>query len=227
MAIDRPRRRPPFWQRLSPTEQVIAAGLAAIALAGVALIGNGLYIKAKASLSQVLLERSFRQNLAGIEGARPWPWADFVTEARIDAPRIGRSAIVLSGANGETLAFGPAWLSHTPQPGDEGTAVIAAHRDTHFRWLKDVRPGDTIEITRRDGQHLAFRALGGRIARWDQSGIDPEAHGRNLALSTCWPFDAGEPGPLRYILDAELIGATQSVATNAERPPLKTVAKAL
>lgn len=196
--------RRPLWKRLGPMEKAIAAGIAAIAAGGLFLIADGLYIKAKAELSQVLLERSFAAELAGADNVRPWPWADFVTEAEISAPRLKRSAVVLSGASGETLAFGPALLAGTPRPGEEGTAVIAAHRDTHFAWLKDVKAGDRIEVLRRDGKRLTFIAGKARIARWDESGIDPHAFGHNLALSTCWPFDAKERGPLRYIVEASL-----------------------
>lgn len=201
--------------RLSAAETVLGALLLLIILVGLMLVGKGLYMKAKAELSQVLLERAFDSRLAGESHVRPWPWADFDTEARIAAPRLGQSAIVLKGASGEALAFGPAWLANTPEPGEPGTAVIAAHRDTHFRWLKDVKPGDLLEVTRADGARLTFRAGEGRVAPWDRSGINAEAIGRHLALATCFPFDATERGPLRYILTAELISETQPDGTIA------------
>ncbi|MFP3571079.1 hypothetical protein, partial [Paraburkholderia sp. SIMBA_030] len=81
---------------------------------GMALVSSGFYLKGKAELSQVLLKRAFAAELRG-EDAKPWPWADFTTEAEVSAPRLGKTAIVLSGASGEALAFGPAWLSNTPQ----------------------------------------------------------------------------------------------------------------
>jgi sortase A len=193
--------------RLSAVEKAIAVAIAILAIYGAVLISDGIYIKAKAQLSQFLLARAFAAELRG-EDAKPWPWADFTTEARVSAPRLGKNAIVLAGASGEALAFGPAWLTNTPQPGDEGTSVIAAHRDTHFRWLKDVKPGDAIEVTRRDGERLTFKAGEGRVVSWDNSGIDPAAQGHHLVLATCWPFGATERGPLRYIVEAELIDTT-------------------
>lgn len=224
-AHDRPKVRQKkgfFLWRLSSIEKAIAVGIAGLALYGLALIGDGFLLKAKAELSQVLLKRAFAAELRG-EATKPWPWADFTTEARVRAPRLGKEAIVLSGASGEALAFGPAWLANTPQPGDEGTAVIAAHRDTHFRWLQYIKPGDAIEVTRRDGKVLTFKAGEGRIAAWDASGIDPAADGRHLVLTTCWPFDATERGPLRYILEAELVDseATGSVQPANTKPLLQ------
>lgn len=200
--------------RLSAVEKAIAVSIALLALYGAILIGDGIYIKAKAQLSQFLLGRAFAAELRG-EDAKPWPWADFTTEAKVSAPRLGKQAIVLAGASGEALAFGPAWLTNTPQPGDEGTSVIAAHRDTHFRWLKDVKPGDAIEVTRRDGTLLTFKAGEGRVVSWDNSGIDPAAQGHHLVLATCWPFGATERGPLRYIVEAELV---DDKATGAIQP---------
>ena len=60
-------------------------------------------------------------------------------------------------------------------------------------------------MTRRDGRTLRFRITGTRVARWDASGLDPAAPGRNLALVTCWPLDGVAPGPLRLIVEAETI----------------------
>lgn len=214
-----PRSRGFFFSRMSAVEKAIALSIVALALYGLALIGDGFFLKAKAELSQVLLKRAFAAELRG-EDTKPWPWADFTTEAEVRAPRLGKNAIVLSGASGEALAFGPAWLTDTPQPGEEGTAVIAAHRDTHFRWLKDLKPGDEIQLTRRDGKVLTFRTSEGRIAPWDQSGIDTAAQGRHLALATCWPFDATERGPLRYIVEAELVDnqATGAISPDNTKP---------
>ncbi|OCP09236.1 MULTISPECIES: class GN sortase [unclassified Ensifer] len=207
---ERPEPRPGFLARLSAVETIVLAIIALIALAGLMLIGKGFYMKAKAEVSQVLLKRTFEAQLHGNPDGRPWPWADFRTAAEITAPRLNRSAIVLEGASGEALAFGPAWLTTTPQPGEEGTSVIAAHRDTHFRWLKDVTPGDLLVLTRTDGRRFLFRAGEGRVARWDESGINASASGHHLALATCWPFDAIEQGPMRYIVSAELIGEQRS-----------------
>ena len=178
---------------------------AIIVAAGLIFIGKGLYIHAKAALAQVLLETSFEQSIGKTGSGRPWPWADFTTEVRLSSARLGVSDIVLSEAGGEALAFGPTHLMGTPLPGDEGTAVIAAHRDTHFRWLKELRPGDLVDVTGRDGSNQVFTVRSARIARNDASGIDASRQGQWMALATCWPFDAQTQGPLRYIVETELV----------------------
>jgi len=176
-----------------------------LASAGAFLFGQGVYIHAKAMLAQVLLQRAFAESLSTGRAVKPWPWADTWPEARITVPRIGVSAIVLAGSSGQALAFGPGHVERTAEAGEPGVAVYAAHRDTHFRFLKDVAVCDEIEITRRDGKTFHYRADGTSIVRFDQSGIDPFTVGQELALTTCWPFDAIAHGPMRYVLHATLI----------------------
>jgi sortase A len=83
--------------------------------------------------------------------------------------------------------------------------VYAAHRDAHFAFIGDVRIGDEIRVTRRDGKIFRYRATSTAVVRWDVSGIDPQAPGSNLVLATCWPLNAQTGGPLRYLVQAELM----------------------
>jgi sortase len=115
------------------------------------LFGQSAWIIAKAQVAQVLLERAFAQTIVTGEAVKAWRWADTWPVARIEISRIQASAIVLHGGSGEALAFGPALLNETSRIGERGTAVVSAHRDTHFAFLKDVVVGDRIAITRDDG----------------------------------------------------------------------------
>jgi len=128
-------RRLPF---LAPA--AVAAAL------GLALCAQGLWIPAKAAIAQVLLERAFDRSLATGRPVKPWPWADTWPVARITFPRLGRAVIVLDGASGQALAFGPGHVAGTPDAGERGTAVYAAHRDTHFALLGQLRAGDEIAV---------------------------------------------------------------------------------
>jgi sortase A len=177
-----------------------------LALAGLLLFGQGAYIHAKALIAQVLLERAFEETIATGRQTKPWAWADTWPVARIEVKRLHADAIVLDGSSGQALAFGPGHVELTPQAGERGVAVYSAHRDTHFRFLKNVVIGDEIEITRSDGKRVRYRADATSIVRFDNSGIDPLTDRYELALSTCWPFDALTPGPERYLLHATMIG---------------------
>jgi sortase A len=183
-----------------------------LATAGAIQFGQGIYIHAKALLAQVLLERAFAETIATGRAVKPWPWADTWPEARITVQRLGASAIALAGDSGQALAFGPGHIERTAEAGEAGIAVYAAHRDTHFRFLKDVSVGDEIDVTRRDGKTFRYRADGSSIVRFDQSGIDPLTAGRELVLITCWPFDAMGHGPMRYVLHATMIAPATPTA---------------
>ncbi|MEK9283281.1 MULTISPECIES: class GN sortase [unclassified Bradyrhizobium] len=178
-----------------------------LAIVGIILFGDGAYIHAKAWLAQALLERAFDQSVATGQPVKSWSWADTWPVARIEVKRIGASAIVLAGSSGQALAFGPGHVERTVDAGERGVAVYAAHRDTHFRFLRNVAIGDVIEITRRDGRRFRYRADASAVVRFDASGIDPATQDFELVLTTCWPFDAVTSGPERYILHATLIGA--------------------
>lgn len=179
-------------------------GLAVVLLAvGAVLVGQGLYIHAKAWLAQVLLARAFEESVAARQPVKPWSWADTWPVARISVPRLAVSEIALAGGSGQALAFGPGHLDHTADPGEPGTVVYAAHRDTHFHFLRDLVPGDVIEVMRSDGEVYRYRAVGTSVVRWDSSGIEVTGQGQRLVLATCWPFEARTPGPLRYLVHAE------------------------
>src|ERR1700722_3463227 len=176
-----------------------------LALAGLVLFGQGGYIHVKAVIAQVLLERAFREAIVSGHSVKPWSWADTWPIARIEVKRLHASAIVLAGSSGQALAFGPGHVELTPDAGERGVAVYSAHRDTHFRFLKDVTIGDEIDVTRSDGKTFRYRTDNSSVVRFDASGIDALTGGYELALSTCWPFDALTPGPMRYVLHATMI----------------------
>jgi sortase A len=183
---------------------------AILAFAGLVLFSQGAYIHAKALLAQVLLERAFTETIATGRETKPWSWADTWPVARIEVKRLHASAIVLAGSSGQALAFGPGHVELTPDAGERGTAVYSAHRDTHFRFLRDVVVGDEIDVTRSDGRMFRYLADASSVVRFDASGISPLSDHYELVLSTCWPFDALTPGPDRYLLHATMIGQQPS-----------------
>ncbi len=176
----------------------------ALAACGLLLIGQGAIIPAKAWLAQILLERAFEESLASHRPAKAWPWADSWPVARIRVPRLGVEEIVLSGGSGEALAFGPTLLPGGGRLGERGTAVFAAHRDTHFRFLGALRPGDVIEIEEINGHTLRYHAGTAAVVRYDAFGVDRHAARPSIAMVTCWPIGGTGRGPLRYVVRAEL-----------------------
>ena len=180
-----------------------------LACAGLLLVGQGVYIHAKALLAQLLIDRAFSETASTGREVKPWPWADTWPVARIAVKRLNVQVVALAGSSGQALAFGPGHVERTAQPGERGVALYSAHRDTHFRFLKDIAIGDEIAVTRRDGATFRYRVDGTSVVRFDASGIDPLTSGHVLVLSTCWPLDAITPGPLRYLVHATMIEGLQ------------------
>jgi sortase A len=165
-----------------------------------------------------LIDAAWQRNRAGTATARPWPWADTTPVARLTVN--GESFIVLEGASGRNLAFGPTHDAASVMPGDRGNSVIAAHRDTHFRALRGVLMGDRVRVERVDGQLAEFIVTNVRVADSRRERITLGANTPRLTLVTCYPFDAIQPGgPLRFVVTADLIAG-------AGIPPPPPVARA-
>ncbi|MEA3413768.1 MAG: class GN sortase [Pseudomonadota bacterium] len=175
------------------------------------------YIHLKARTAAHLLERAWGRMLRGEEDARPWPWADTRPVARLRAPRQGIDHIVLDGTNGGALAFAPGRMATPERDGEAGGAIIAGHRDTHFRFLRGVRKNDMLEVQGEGGEWRNFRVESMVIADSRHSALRLDAADR-LVLVTCYPFDAVVPGgPLRYVVSAVPV-ETAEIPTRPDRP---------
>lgn len=171
-------------------------------LLGVAAVAQGSWIFSKAALAQVLLRRAWSLAQAGQERARPWPWADTWPVARLVSPAQDIDLIVLEGATGSSTAFGPGHLQGSPLPGAEGNVVLAAHRDTHFRFLERLALGDGLWIELPNGATQRYLVQSTSVVDEHDTAL-LHAEGDWLTLVTCYPFDAPLPGgPLRYVVRA-------------------------
>jgi sortase A len=167
------------------------------------LAAHGLFLPAKAKLGQLLLLRAWHASANSNADAHPWPWADTWPVARLSSSAHDVSFIVLAGAHGEALAWGPGHVSGTALPGQHGNAVIGGHRDTSFRFLKNVGLGDDLEIERPDGVKVSYQVRS--VAVVDHRDPRPLMRtGDNvLTLITCFPFDDPRPNPTeRYVVHA-------------------------
>jgi sortase A len=203
-AAARVRRKPTVTRRRA----VLALAVLLIAGSAVPFAGAG-WIHAKAQLAQVLLDRSWQARLAGVEesATKPWPWADTAPIARLQVPRLAVDQIVLAGASGRSLAFGPGHLTGTALPGERGNSVITGHRDTHFDFIGELKTGDTFRLQRPDGTWARYRVAGGEVvdARTAQLADTPDRSA--VTLVTCYPFNSNDWNqPWRYAVFGEEIG---------------------
>ncbi len=180
----------------------LRAAVLVLAAAGAWQVGAALFIPAKAVVAQILLHRAWDTTLAGGDRVKPWPWADTWPVARLRLPDHGTDLIVLAGAHGQALAFGPGHVAGTAPPGRRGLSMIGGHRDTHLKVLAKLKPGSRVEIQRPDGATRVYRVEATTIADATEPWAAP-ADADRLVLVTCYPFDALIPGgPLRYLVQA-------------------------
>lgn len=189
----------------STFKQISLKGLLIVLpLCGMWQIGSASYIHAKAILAQVLLETAWDKTVHGQQEVKPWPWADTWPISRLDVPGLGIDRIVLAGASGSSLAFGPGHLFGSSLPGQQGNTVIAGHRDTHFRFLKDIKAGELIQLQSLRGTTIEYEVSETIIVDEKQAEYLANTSENKLTLITCYPFNAIRPGgSLRYLVIAK------------------------
>ena len=124
---------------------------------------------------------------------------------RLSLPRQRATFDVVEGTTTQALRKGPGHLKGSSMPGNTGNSVIAGHRDTHFRVLKDVVVGDEIRID-VGGQRYLYRIVDTRIVPpTDVSALRSNADSI-LTLVTCYPFYFIGPAPDRFVVRAKAVG---------------------
>ena len=124
---------------------------------------------------------------------------------RIEIPRLNISTIVKEGVDEQTLELAAGHIPHTALPGQTGNVGVAAHRDSLFRNLKDVRRDDKIMLTTLDGEYV-YRVVSFQIVLpTDVSVLDPSPDEKTLTLVTCYPFYFVGHAPKRFIVRARQV----------------------
>ncbi len=171
---------------------------------GLAEFSYGLWIPAKAWLSQQLLQQAWSETLETRQTVKPWSWAD--TWPVLQLSYQNESYLVLNGMTGQAMAFGPGLAQNSSMPGDTGNTVISAHRDTHFEFLQNVSKGDKINIRDQRNIEYIYKIDEVRIADSRVSQIRLDTDDDRLTLITCYPFKTTlQDTHLRYIVSARKV----------------------
>ena len=177
--------------------------------------GNSLHIHLRAELAQILIADAWQYVLTSGEKKRPWSWADTWPVARLVVEKLDEDLIVLAGAHGSALAFGPGHVDGTVLPGELGLSVIAGHRDTHFNFLSELNSGDVVRLQSHRANWHEFVVVAIEVVDTEVTGtLTVDLNADRLYLVTCYPFDALEVGgPLRYVvmLERSSIGSDPGV----------------
>jgi sortase A len=115
--------------------------------------------------------------------------------------RVRLEVPVLPGTNARTLDRALGHIEGTAPPGTGGNVGIAGHRDSFFRGLRDISPGDLIEIdTLRE--NYSYRVERTWIVDPTEVSVLAPTPGPALTLVTCFPFDFIGSAPRRFIVRA-------------------------
>ena len=116
-------------------------------------------------------------------------------------PKLRLEVAVLPGTDDRTLDRALGHIEGTALPGTDGNLGIAGHRDGFFRGLKDIAPGDVIEIDTIQGKDV-FRVERTWIVDPDDVSVLDPTSTRALTLVTCYPFYFVGSAPQRFIVRA-------------------------
>jgi sortase A len=135
-----------------------------------------------------------------------WIGPDPYVIGAIEIPRLGIDALIREGIDGSTLRRSVGHVDGTALPGTSGNTVLAAHRDTLFRSLRDIERGDRIIIRGRSGgEPVRYEVTSIRIVSPDAVEVMAPQEGAVLTLVTCYPFDFVGHASRRFVVRADAI----------------------
>src|SRR5579884_771438 len=126
---------------------------------------------------------------------------------RIEIPRLNVKAIVREGDDDGTLRHAVGHIPSTALPGEPGNVAFAAHRDTIFRPLRNIRKNDRIIVSTLDGTYEYLVQSTKIVSPTDVSVLQASSE-KELTLVTCYPFYYIGSAPRRFIVHATQVGAT-------------------
>jgi len=123
---------------------------------------------------------------------------------RLTIPRIHLDVVISEGTSQRSLSLAPGHLTNTAIPGEPGNAVIAAHRDTFFRHIANLKIGDAIYI-QRNGRQCRYVVTGRKIVSPEDISVLASSSESRLTLITCYPMHFIGPAPKRLVIFAKQV----------------------
>jgi sortase A len=195
-----PAERTPMFRAISNI--LFAFGILALAYAG--------FLFADAHVYQAVQVQKLEQ---ASPLAQPPPLADGDVLGEISVPRLQLEAVVVQGDSADDLKRAVGHLSNSALPGEHGNVALAAHRDTFFRPLRDIRVGDEIKL-RTQERSFAYIVESTEVVAPSNISILQPSTGHDLTLLTCYPFHYIGPAPKRFVVFAREIKQTNNSQPN-------------
>ena len=120
---------------------------------------------------------------------------------RLEIPRLGVSAIVKVGDDNATLDRAVGLVPESARPGQGGNIVLAGHRDTFFRPLRDIKIGDRIRMA-VPPKTYTYEVESVMVVSPGDTNVLRSKGREELTLVTCFPFRYVGPSPDRFIVSA-------------------------
>jgi sortase A len=134
------------------------------------------------------------------------PVSDADLVGRIEIPRLNLRAMIAEGVDSRTLRRAVGHLPGTALPGQDGNVVLAGHRDTFFRLLKDVRADDIVRITTPAGR-FEYVVEATAVVEPSRTDVLDATAEPSVTLVTCYPFYLVGDAPDRFVVRARLLGS--------------------
>jgi sortase A len=123
---------------------------------------------------------------------------------QIEIRSIGLTAMIAEGDNGRTLRRAVGHITGSALPGQQGNVVIAGHRDTFFRPLRNIHKDDEITLTTLNGTYR-YRVDSTQVVEPEDTEVLDRSDDAILTLVTCYPFYYVGPAPKRFVVRAHRI----------------------
>lgn len=136
---------------------------------------------------------------------------------KVEIPKLHLSAVVFQGTDNNVLDRGVGHLDGSALPGQPGNVVLAAHRDTFFRSLRNIHTGDTVDVTTPYGSRT-YTVDSTTVVDPTQTSVMAPTRTPTLTLITCYPFYFVGHAPKRFIVRAR----DTELQVNNPKPPAST-----
>jgi len=120
---------------------------------------------------------------------------------RIEIPRIAVKAIIREGDDDATLSLAVGHIPGTARPGENGNAVLAGHRDTFFRELRNIRLNDRVWLNVPPHSY-EYLVTATQVVAPSEISVLESRGAEELTLITCHPFNYIGSAPNRFIVRA-------------------------
>jgi sortase A len=195
---------------------LLVCGILLLGYCGFVLVDSWLFQRrANRDLDRLLSDRRAASEVAPkLESPKIAPaLADDELIGRIEIARLGLSVVVVEGVDKVELRHAVGHIPGTALPGEDGNVGLAAHRDTFFSPLKDIKVLDEIQVSTAKGK-IKYQVVSLKVVNPEDVGVLAPSGENVLTLVTCYPFYFVGPAPKRWIVRARQVSLLTVASSN-------------